>query len=294
MTPTTDLVPLNEARVAIREARVSQDAASLKDWRDLAEAAEKMQQRRGTAREVADDAGEIRLRCEAALGQIDAEVAPSKVRADRRPTSTTTVDVPKPPLAEVHPTTRAAWRKLGKLDDEQLDDLTSRLRESEDAGLDTTNAVKMLKGDALGVHTSSATPEWSTPQDLFDKLHSEFKFTLDVCATPGLEKCKHYYSPEQDGLAQKWTGSCWMNPPYGSEIPAWIQKAAEEAASGATVVCLVPARVDTAWWWDYVSFAEVRFLRGRLKFGGAETSAPFPSAVVVFGRPMKTVYWEWR
>jgi phage N-6-adenine-methyltransferase len=158
----------------------------------------------------------------------------------------------------------------------------------------TAAIVREKVRDKMGVHFSSASPEWSTPQDLFDLLNAEFDFTVDVCATPGMEKCKRYFSPEQDGLKQKWTGTCWMNPPYGSEIGAWIEKAARSADGGATVVCLVPARVDTGWWWNFVSFAEVRFIRGRLKFGGADTSAPFPSAVVVFGKPTRTVYWEWR
>jgi phage N-6-adenine-methyltransferase len=156
------------------------------------------------------------------------------------------------------------------------------------------SAKGLLATAKMKVHGSSETPEWGTPQDLFDALHAEFKFTLDVCASPELAKCKRFFSPEQDGLSQNWTGACWMNPPYGSEIGAWIQKAADAADKGATVVCLVPARVDTGWWWDFVSYAEVRFLRGRLKFSGSETSAPFPSAVVVFGRPTKTRYWQWQ
>jgi phage N-6-adenine-methyltransferase len=156
------------------------------------------------------------------------------------------------------------------------------------------SAKGLLAAAKMRVHGSSDTPEWSTPQDLFDALDAEFKFTLDVCATPGLEKCKRFFSPEQDGLSQKWKGSCFMNPPYGSEIGDWVAKAAASADESATVVCLVPARVDTAWWWDYCSFAEVRFLRGRLRFGGASAGAPFPSAVVIFGRPIKTVYWDWR
>lgn len=158
----------------------------------------------------------------------------------------------------------------------------------------TAAIVREKVRDRMGVHYSSETPEWSTPQDLFDALNAEFKFSLDVCATKELAKCKRFFSPEQDGLAQNWTGICWMNPPYGSEIPSWIEKASQSADSGATVVCLVPARTDTAWWWDFISYAEVRFLRGRLRFGGASAGAPFPSAVVVFGRPIKTVYWDWR
>lgn len=148
--------------------------------------------------------------------------------------------------------------------------------------------------DAMAVHYSSVTDEWATPQTLFDLLDSEFHFELDVCALDSSAKCDRYFDPETDGLAQAWRGSCFMNPPYGDVIGKWVRKAWESAQDGATVVCLLPARVDTAWWWDYCRHGEIRFLRGRLKFGNAETSAPFPSAVVVFApdRKAQTVWWE--
>ena len=91
-----------------------------------------------------------------------------------------------------------------------------------------------------------------------------------------------------DGLAQEWRGVCLMNPPYGAGIGAWVRKAYESSLLGATVVCLVPARTDTRWWQDCCTVGEVRFLRGRLRFNGADTGAPFPSAVVVFRQPISS------
>ena len=130
---------------------------------------------------------------------------------------------------------------------------------------------------------SSKTDLWATPQAFFDRLHRVFRFERDVCALPENAKCSNYYSPDDNGLAQDWHGVCWMNPPYGREISAWVEKAYTSAKeNGATVVCLLPARVDTRWWHDYCVKGEVFFVRGRLKFGGSENSAPFPSAVVVF------------
>lgn len=127
---------------------------------------------------------------------------------------------------------------------------------------------------------SSATDEWSTPNAFFQALNAEFRFELDVCATAENAKCAKYYTREQDGLAQKWGGVCWCNPPYGREVGKWVQKAAE---SGCTVVMLLPARTDTKWFHEYIyGRAEVRFVRGRLKFGGSKNSAPFPIMVVVF------------
>ncbi len=135
----------------------------------------------------------------------------------------------------------------------------------------------------MNVHFSSKTNEWATPQTTFDRLDQEFHFVLDVCASHANAKCARYFTREQDGLEQPWRGSCWMNPPYGREIGKWIQKAAQTAWQGfGTVVCLLPARTDTRWWHEYCAKAELRFIRGRLKFGDSKCGAPFPSVIVIF------------
>ena len=130
---------------------------------------------------------------------------------------------------------------------------------------------------------SSDDMTWETPQNLFNKLNDEFHFTLDVCALPQTAKCKEYYTPEIDGLKQEWEGICWMNPPYGRQIGIWLKKAYEESLKGITVVCLIPSRTDTKYWHDYcMKSSEIRFVKGRLKFGNSTNSAPFPSAIVIF------------
>ena len=129
---------------------------------------------------------------------------------------------------------------------------------------------------------SSAKCEWSTPQDLFDKINEWYEFNLDVCALPENTKCKDYFTPEIDGLKQDWKGVCWMNPPYGREIGKWIKKAYDESRKGCTVVCLLPARTDTRWFHDYCVKGEIEFIKGRLKFGGCKNNAPFPNMIVVF------------
>ena len=137
----------------------------------------------------------------------------------------------------------------------------------------------------MQVHYSSKSNEWSTPQYLFDKLDREFSFTLDPCATDGNAKCDKYFTVDDDGLIQDWSNDIvFMNPPYGREIKHWVQKAYEESLKGATVVCLIPARTDTIYWHDYIfgKASDIRFLRGRLKFGDSKNSAPFPSAIVVY------------
>jgi len=145
-----------------------------------------------------------------------------------------------------------------------------------------------MVGAALKAQFSSERGDWETPAALFEELDAEFHFTLDVCANETNKKCKWYFGPTNsytpDGLAVRWGHAiCWMNPPYGREIGKWIAKASAEAQKGATVVALLPARTDTRWFHDFIyGKHEVRFLRGRLKFVGAPSSAPFPSIIVVF------------
>lgn len=130
---------------------------------------------------------------------------------------------------------------------------------------------------------SSATDMWETPGDFFSRLNDEFGFTVDVCAVPKNAKCERYFTPEMDGLKQQWAGVCWCNPPYGRGVGAWVKKACEAAACGATVVMLLPARTDTKCFHEWcLGKAELRFVRGRLKFGAAKNSAPFPSMVAVY------------
>lgn len=137
----------------------------------------------------------------------------------------------------------------------------------------------------MSVHFSSKSNEWTTPQYLFDELNEEFNFTLDPCATDENAKCSKYFTIEDDGLSKDWSNDVvFMNPPYGREIKKWIKKAYEESLNGATVVCLIPARTDTTYWHDFIfdKADDIRFLKGRLKFGNGKNSAPFPSSIVVY------------
>jgi len=132
---------------------------------------------------------------------------------------------------------------------------------------------------------SSETGEWETPQHVFDALDAEFGFTLDPCASESNAKCERFYTRDDNGLAQSWEGEVvFVNPPYGRQIGRWAEKAYLSArGTRATVVMLVPSRTDTKWWHRWIMQAnEIRLIRGRLRFGGARKSAPFPSAIVVF------------
>ena len=128
---------------------------------------------------------------------------------------------------------------------------------------------------------SSNKEDWETPQDLFNELNKEFNFTVDVASSKENHKCNRYYTEKDNGLKQNWDNEIvWCNPPYGRKIGDWVKKASE---SKTTVVMLLPARTDTKWFHEYIyNKAEVRFIKGRLKFGNSVNSAPFPSMIVIF------------
>lgn len=133
---------------------------------------------------------------------------------------------------------------------------------------------------------SSKTDEWETPDPLFKALDAEFHFTLDACASPSNAKCFNYFTPENDGLSQPWIGVVWCNPPYGRQVQKWVEKAYKTAQAGDDdVVMLLFAKTDTKWFHEYVyGKAEIRFIRGRIKFGGCQNNAPFPSMIVIYRR----------
>jgi site-specific DNA-methyltransferase (adenine-specific) len=142
---------------------------------------------------------------------------------------------------------------------------------------------------------SSNDHSWATPQDLYEKIDAIFNFRLDPCATEQTAKCAIYFTKEENGLIQDWSsvGNAFVNPPYGRELPHWMKKCWEESQKCITIVMLIPARVDTRYWHDYAfKYAKcICFIKGRIAFEKSEfsskrnslVSAPFPSALVVFG-----------
>lgn len=131
---------------------------------------------------------------------------------------------------------------------------------------------------------SSKSDDWATPADFFAVLNAEFNFDLDVCASEKNHKTPDYFDEKTDGLSQNWGGRrVFCNPPY-SQIEKWIQKAWTESYKPQTlIVLLIPARTDTKYFHDYILHrSEIRFVKGRLKFGNSEHAAPFPSMVVVY------------
>jgi phage N-6-adenine-methyltransferase len=134
---------------------------------------------------------------------------------------------------------------------------------------------------------SSKSNEWETPYNFFMELHKEFHFTLDPCCTLQTAKCYKHYTKLEDGLKQDWSKDVvFMNPPYGGHTGDWIKKAYEESLKGAVVVCLIVSSTDRSYWHEFIfPFAsQIRFVRGRIKFGNSKSTAPFASAVVIFSQ----------
>lgn len=139
---------------------------------------------------------------------------------------------------------------------------------------------------------SSKKQDWTTPKDFFNKLNSEFKFTLDPCCYKETALCEKFFTEKENGLIQDWSKDIvFCNPPYGRETHKWVKKSYEESLKGATVVMLIPARPDVSYFHEIIMpyASEIRFVKGRLKFGNSKNAAPFPSVVVVFGGEKKGI-----
>lgn len=143
----------------------------------------------------------------------------------------------------------------------------------------------------LDVHFSSRAKDWPTLADLFEELNDIFHFDLDACADALNAKCSRYFTKEQNALNQRWEGPVFMNTPYGRELAAFVRKAYEEPLLGAAVVCLVPGSTDTDWWHRYAKRGRIIYLRGRIRFGNADSSAPFPSVVIYWGGRLGQAIW---
>ena len=146
---------------------------------------------------------------------------------------------------------------------------------------------------------SSATPEWYTPRHIIDRVLALFgQIDLDPCsnsADPALANvpAQSYWTQADNGLAQLWCGNVYMNPPYGDEIGAWVERlhGAYESGEIEAAIALLPARTDTAWFQNYMADYRWCLVRGRLKFSSSENSAPFPSVVVYLGAD-DTAFWQ--
>lgn len=139
---------------------------------------------------------------------------------------------------------------------------------------------------------SSKKEDWETPQLFFNELNKKYKFNWDLASSDANAKCVNHFTVGDDSLSQDWSaleGNLWLNPPYGRDLKRWVKKAHESSLNrSGLLVMLIPSRTDTSYWHDYIfDKAEIKFIRGRLKFengGVASQPAPFPSALIVYGK----------
>jgi phage N-6-adenine-methyltransferase len=155
----------------------------------------------------------------------------------------------------------------------------------------------VLNGGILNdILFSTGNPEWGTPTKIYQPIHEIMHFSLDVCATPANAKCNNFFTKYENGLWQSWNRNfCWMNPPYGKDIVNWMHKAFTESRSIlCTVVCLVPVRTGTNWWYDYARRGEISYFKGRIQFEGmSDNGAPFDSALIFFDySPEASILWQ--
>ncbi|MHC5215413.1 DNA N-6-adenine-methyltransferase [Enterococcus sp. LJL128] len=146
------------------------------------------------------------------------------------------------------------------------------------------------------LHFSSKKQDWETPQQLFNKLNEKYHFDLDAAASKENAKLENYFTEEDDSLVQDWGSynSIFCNPPYETKLQnAFVKKAYEEhQKNGNTIVLLLPARVETKRWHQYIfGKTEIQFLEGRLRFENKGVphphNAPFPCAIVVYEGDLK-------
>src|ERR1035437_7030314 len=148
---------------------------------------------------------------------------------------------------------------------------------------------------------SSKTNEWATPSKLFNYLNKEFNFTLDPCCTHENAKCVKHYTMEDNGLSKSWYNEVvFINPPYGGHTKEWLEKVEKEShENNAVCVCLIVSATDRSYWHDNIcqKSQEIRFMRGRVKFGTSKETAPFASALVIFtpkNTPCKVSFVDYR
>lgn len=277
------LEPVAVAKALIARWVVEGDADALHELRNRSRAYELFNDRSG-ARELANEAGEIKVRAERGLAQIDIRVAPRGVTKELRGDST------PPPLAEFNEHTRAELRRLGSLSTKDFERRIAAAKSDELAGVSTT---RILLDQAPGGTKASIHVEWYTPAEYLDAARSVLGgIDLDPASSQMANetvRAAEFFSVDDDGLTREWHGHVWLNPPYGKGSGLFTTKLVEEYGSGrvtAGILLLNAYGFDSAWFqplWDH----PICFTDHRIQFYSPqrETGGPANANIFVYLGP---------
>lgn len=214
----TALAALDEAKRNIALAKMDGNIDALMEWRDRAAAIQHYARCRDDAKGIADDAAEVKIRAERALGQLDSELNPRGRPSDKNKVNTSVNFTDG--LVAVRANTRAAWRKLGAVDEDTFDAAIAKARADENSAISTNLILKVSNGGSTQTRYGSGD-EWYTPKWVFDSLG--LVFSIDVAAPVDRTYCnvpaEQVFTEQEDGLAQDWHGTVWCNPPYSNATP---------------------------------------------------------------------------
>ena len=278
---TTTLVKFEAARRALAEAK---SVDEVKKIRDHAEAFRVYCKQAGESLEMQNWCAEIKQRAERKAGDLLL-----RMNKDTGGGDTSGGSRVKPPQEGarlddlgITKTQSHRWQKLATIPEPTFEKYIQNTKERKEE----LTTAGLLRAGKMGVHYSSETPEWYTPAHVIRVVVDVMRgIDLYPCADPGKSvPATSHYTAEDDGLSREWIGRVYMNPPYGKEIEMWVHKLVCEYTEGRVTeaIALVPSRTDTRWFRVFTPYP-CCFIAGRLKFGEALNSAPFPSMAVYLG-----------
>ena len=219
---------------------------------------------------------------------------------------------PMASLRDDPPALRETWERANEIADAHGEVRTARhvqaaVAERQQHEVDALPAELPRVAPRMAAHYTSETPEWYTPAQVITCVETLFgHIDLDPCSNAKGEDAnvpaRVHFTREDDGLSQSWRLApytdedgdtshavrAYVNPPYGDEIDAWVERTVSAYTSGeiTEAVLLVPGRPGSGWWRRLRAYA-VCLVDGRLRFVGADTGAPFPSALFYLGSDLE-------
>jgi len=116
--------------------------------------------------------------------------------------------------------------------------------------------------------------DWETPLEFLEELEREFGEMFDPCPLHA----------DFDGLSIEWEQVNFINPPYSRKLKElFIRKAFEESKKGKICIMLLPVSTSTKIFNEVIyPNAELRFIKGRIKFSGMKTAGQMDNMLVIF------------